>query len=343
MRDRQKPVANHSEKDDALLTVVAAVIVVFDGGHVAERFPRLLEADLVFGEVGRCLGIIPFEFVVIHNTTVYPHFVKLSRDIARKIHGLGIDIMVDLNGYIANARPEVLSARPAPIQCHYLAFPGTLGTPAIDYMIVDPVIVRGGEEVHFTEALVRLPDSYQANDRRRAVASFTWVFGCATAVLHVIAQSRGKAVVTAVLAGAWPKVWVSDRLAAQCGHAGQHQFCRAHLLRDTPYAIDAGDTIFAPGCKGRLKRACAIGRRRDDLADSTLAADRRDLDRRLDRLLRLVPTVPPASSCRPSSGPPAPTCSCSSRDATRCAGRLNGRSAPDAIREALAAGPAASA
>jgi len=49
-----------------------------------------------------------------------------------------------------------------------------------------------------------------------------------------------------------------------------HQVCLAHLIRDVQYAIDAGDTIFAPGMKGLLKRACAIGRRRDHLTDSTL-------------------------------------------------------------------------
>jgi transposase len=117
-----------------------------------------------------------------------------------------------------------------------------------------------------------------------------WVFGCATAVAHLITPSRGKAVVTSFLAGARPKVWISDRLAAQCGHAEQHQFCLAHLIRAAQYAVDAGDTVFAPGLKGLLKRACAIGRRRADLADATLLVYRRDLDRRLDKLLDLLPS-----------------------------------------------------
>lgn len=91
--------------------------------------------------------------------------------IAKRIHALGIDVLVDLNGYITNARPEILMARAAPVQCHYLAFPGTLGTAAIDYQIVDPVIAPPGAEAHFTEALVRLPDCYQPNDRRREAAS----------------------------------------------------------------------------------------------------------------------------------------------------------------------------
>ncbi|MFN4090109.1 MAG: transposase, partial [Alphaproteobacteria bacterium] len=68
------------------------------------------------------------------------------------------------------------------------------------------------------------------------------------------------------------------------------QVCLAHLLRDTQYAIDAGDTVFAPGFKRLLLRAVTIGRRRDSLKDSTLAQYKADIDRRLDRLLWPPPT-----------------------------------------------------
>ena len=36
-----------------------------------------------------------------------------------------------------------------------------------------------------------------------------WTFGCATAVYFVMAESRGKSVPTAFLAGAKPKMWLS--------------------------------------------------------------------------------------------------------------------------------------
>ena len=106
----------------------------------------------------------------------FDRFVDLkgqsSGDIARRINALGIDILVDLNGYIANARPEILAARAAPIQCHFLAFPGTLGTDVVDYMIVDPVIVPAG-----------------VNDRNdyalEAVEKYGWLRGAWLAVRRV--------------------------------------------------------------------------------------------------------------------------------------------------------------
>jgi transposase len=125
-----------------------------------------------------------------------------------------------------------------------------------------------------------------------------WVFGCTRAVLHRIVPRRAKAVAAEFLAGTVPEVWVSDRLASQMGHARSHQFCLAHLIRDAQYAIDTGDTVSAPGFKALLQRACVIARRRPDLADSTLRAYGRDLDRRLDRLLATKPVTRKASTLR---------------------------------------------
>ena len=116
-----------------------------------------------------------------------------------------------------------------------------------------------------------------------------WVLLSSTAVYHVIAESRGAKVVEGFLKGKRPEVWVADRYAAQAGHGHQRQVCLAHLLRDTQYAIDEGDTVFAPAFKALLLRAIAIGRRRENLRNTTLAQYRDDLDRRLTRLLDPTP------------------------------------------------------
>ncbi len=132
--------------------------------------------------------------------------------------------------------------------------------------------------------------SDETSARVKGKTWWQWTFGCATAVYHVIAPTRGKCVPTDFLGGAKPKMWLSDRLAAQLGHAEEHQFCLAHLIRDAQYAIDHGDTIFAPDFKALLQDACAVGRRRPDLADATIAAHRRRLERELERLLARKPT-----------------------------------------------------
>lgn len=116
-----------------------------------------------------------------------------------------------------------------------------------------------------------------------------WLFCSTSAVVHHIAPSRGKAVVKYVLGDHVPAVWVSDRFSAQRGHGAEWQVCLAHLLRDVQYALDAGDKVLAPAIKRILLRAVAIGRRQDNLKDTTLRQYRYDLDRRLDRALMNPP------------------------------------------------------
>jgi transposase len=149
-----------------------------------------------------------------------------------------------------------------------------------------PPAERIAAEVRASEVIA----SDETSARVKGKTWWQWTFGCATAVYFVIAETRGKCVPTSFLASAKPKMWLSDRLPAQCKHAEEHQFCLAHLIRNAQYAIDHGDTIFAPGFKALLKDACAVGRRRPDLADATIAAHRRRLEKELDRLLACKPT-----------------------------------------------------
>jgi protein O-GlcNAc transferase len=90
--------------------------------------------------------------------------------IAAGIREDAIDILVDLKGHTAGAPPTVLALRPAPIQVHYLGFPGTLGGGLVDYLVGDAIVTPESHAADYTETLVRLPGSYQVNDRERPVA-----------------------------------------------------------------------------------------------------------------------------------------------------------------------------
>lgn len=86
---------------------------------------------------------------------------------AALIRELGVDVLVDLNGYTGVMRPGVLALRPAPVQIQWLGFPGTLGASFVDALIGDPVLTPPGSERFYTERVLRLPVCYQPNDRRR--------------------------------------------------------------------------------------------------------------------------------------------------------------------------------
>jgi protein O-GlcNAc transferase len=57
-----------------------------------------------------------------------------------------------------------LARRPAPVQVSYLGYPGTTGAPFIDYIIADRHVVPGTSKAFYSEKVVYLPDTYQAND-----------------------------------------------------------------------------------------------------------------------------------------------------------------------------------
>jgi predicted O-linked N-acetylglucosamine transferase (SPINDLY family) len=78
---------------------------------------------------------------------------------AQRIADDGIDILVDLVGWTRRARPGVLAARPAPLQVQWLGYPGTTGAPWIDYVVADEVLIRKGEELDYSEKIIRLPNT----------------------------------------------------------------------------------------------------------------------------------------------------------------------------------------
>lgn len=101
--------------------------------------------------------------------------VRLRRDkeIAKLIHEMKVDILVDRSGYTVNARPGVFAWRPAPIQVNYLGFPGSLGAKWYDYVIADRIVLPFDQQAYYTEKIVRLPACYQGNDSQRAIATET--------------------------------------------------------------------------------------------------------------------------------------------------------------------------
>jgi predicted O-linked N-acetylglucosamine transferase (SPINDLY family) len=90
--------------------------------------------------------------------------------IAARIRNDQIDLLIDLKGHTAGAPPRVLAFRPAPMQAHYLGFAGTLGGGLVDWLIGDAIVTPAAHASDYAEALVRLPGSYQINDRERSVA-----------------------------------------------------------------------------------------------------------------------------------------------------------------------------
>ena len=105
---------------------------------------------------------------------VFDHFIQVEGvsdfAIAQQARDLTIDIAIDLSGLTEGSRTGIFSYRAAPIQVNYLGYPGTMGADYIDYIIADKTLIPLESKSCYSEKVVYLPDSYQANDRKRSIS-----------------------------------------------------------------------------------------------------------------------------------------------------------------------------
>ncbi len=88
---------------------------------------------------------------------------QISRD-------MGIDIAVDLAGYLQDGRLGLFAAGCAPIQVNYFGYPGTMGADYLDYVVADRTVIPENREQDFTEKVVWLPHSYMVNGVTRPIS-----------------------------------------------------------------------------------------------------------------------------------------------------------------------------
>lgn len=109
----------------------------------------------------------------------FDHFIdvwdKSERDIAALARDIEIDIAIDLAGFTGDSRTGIFAHRAAPVQVNYLGYPGTMGTPYMDYLIADRQLIPDEATPHYAEQIVYLPDTYMASDSTRQISerSFT--------------------------------------------------------------------------------------------------------------------------------------------------------------------------
>lgn len=90
--------------------------------------------------------------------------MKNGKDVGFIINEHKIDILIDITTHTYNGRIGIAASKPAAIIINYLGFPGTTGCLGFDYTMVDSkVISPEASKDLFSEKLILLPPSYQAN------------------------------------------------------------------------------------------------------------------------------------------------------------------------------------
>jgi predicted O-linked N-acetylglucosamine transferase (SPINDLY family) len=96
--------------------------------------------------------------------------LKSDREISSLARKMEIDIAIDLKGYTRNCRPNIFAEGCAPIQVSYLGYPGTMSANYIDYLIADHTLIPEDKQLHYSEKIVYMPNSYQVNVSKRSVS-----------------------------------------------------------------------------------------------------------------------------------------------------------------------------
>jgi protein O-GlcNAc transferase len=90
---------------------------------------------------------------------------------ARRIAEDGLDVLVDLMGYVERNRFGIVRRKPAPVIVEWLGYPATTGDECVDWVFADATTIPPDAEHGWTERVWHLKHSYQPNDRHRPVAA----------------------------------------------------------------------------------------------------------------------------------------------------------------------------
>ena len=85
---------------------------------------------------------------------------RSDSEVAQQIREDGIDLLIDLSGHTGRNRLGVFALKPSPVQITWLGYFATTGLNAMDYIIADRYVIPPEEERHYTEKVVRLPNTY---------------------------------------------------------------------------------------------------------------------------------------------------------------------------------------
>lgn len=107
----------------------------------------------------------PIQAAIKERVTAFHDIDQPDPDrVARAIAADGVDVLVDLDGYVNGIdglfTMAVLSHRPAPVQMLFHNYVGPSGADFVDYVVGDSVLFPPGTDAAYSEKLIRLPPCY---------------------------------------------------------------------------------------------------------------------------------------------------------------------------------------
>ena len=81
---------------------------------------------------------------------------KNNSEFAIFLRSIGIDILIDLNGYVGKGRIEIFNSRVCKLQISWLGYNNTIGLNHSDYLIADKNLIFEKEKDLYQEKIIYL-------------------------------------------------------------------------------------------------------------------------------------------------------------------------------------------
>ena len=116
-----------------------------------ENFETHIFSDIDVKKEDDTTKIIKAKVDFFHNISS-----KNNKEFASFLRSIGIDVLIDMNGYVGKGRVEIFNSRVCKIQISWLGYNNTIGLNHSDYLIADKNLIFEKEKEHYQEKIIYL-------------------------------------------------------------------------------------------------------------------------------------------------------------------------------------------
>ena len=123
-----------------------------------ENFETHIFSDLDEKKEDDTTKIIKTKIDFFHNISK-----KNNSEFASFLRSIGIDVIIDMNGYVGKGRVEIFNSRVCKIQISWLGYNNTIGLNHSDYLIADKNLIFEKEKDLYQEKIIYLDEIWSSH------------------------------------------------------------------------------------------------------------------------------------------------------------------------------------
>ncbi len=161
---QKKSVSNFATKEKKRITVgyFSADFRCHSGGAPFWKLIRRHDRKKI-KTVGISIAPASYRQTLRHEIeNCFEYFLEFSESesddyIAESLKNLNLDILIDTTRHIGESRPGILANHPACKIISAWGYGGTTGSPYVEFILADEILIRNDEEIYYSEQVIKIP------------------------------------------------------------------------------------------------------------------------------------------------------------------------------------------